>query len=70
MLYPDAPSWCEISAAAIAANIANLRRGLSAGTLLGIVVKSNAYGHGLVVCAREFAAAGADWLVVNAATVA
>ena len=70
MLYPDAPSWCEISAAAIAANIANLRRGLSAGTLLGIVVKSNAYGHGLVLCAREFAAAGADWLVVNAATEA
>ena len=66
MQYPDAPSWCEISSAAIEANIATLRRGLSESALLGIVVKSNAYGHGLVACAHEFATASADWLVVNA----
>ena len=66
MQYPDEPSWCEISSAAIEANIATLRRGLSESALLGIVVKSNAYGHGLVACAHEFATASADWLVVNA----
>lgn len=64
-IYPDAISWCEISAAAIEANIATLRRGLSVDTQLGIVVKSNAYGHGLAACAGSFAAAGADWLIVN-----
>ncbi len=32
---------------------------------LGVVVKSNAYGHGLTLAARELAAAGADWLIVN-----
>ena len=46
--------------------MATLRRGLSVGALLGIFVKSNAYGHGLVACAREFVTAGADWFVVNA----
>lgn len=68
---PGAPtglaSWCEIDAVALWANVALLRRRLSPGALLGIVVKSDAYGHGLVPCAREFVAAGADWLVVNAA---
>ena len=63
--HPNAASWCEIDAAAIEANIATLRQSLSAGTRLGIVVKSNAYGHGLSTCARQFVAAGADWLVVN-----
>ena len=63
--HPNAASWCEINAAAIEANIATLRQSLSAGTRLGIVVKSNAYGHGLSTCARQFVAAGADWLVVN-----
>jgi alanine racemase len=29
------------------------------------VVKSDAYGHGLAICAEEFLNAGADWLVVN-----
>lgn len=58
-------AWCEVSRAALRTNVATLRSGLAAGALLGIVVKSDAYGHGLVLCAREFVAAGADWLVVN-----
>ena len=62
---PEAISWCEVSAEAIRANLATLRRGLSQGTELGIVVKSNAYGHGLAACAGVFIAAGADWLIVN-----
>ncbi|MEW6751753.1 MAG: alanine racemase [Candidatus Latescibacterota bacterium] len=63
-------SWCEIDAAALEANVGLLRRRLSPGALLGIVVKSDAYGHGLIPCARLFAAAGADWLVVNSAAEA
>lgn len=65
----DAPaelsSWCEIDGAALRANVDCLRQRLTHGALLGVVVKSNAYGHGLVLCAREFVSAGVDWLVVN-----
>ena len=67
MINPDLGSWCEISVEAIAANISTMRQGLSPHTKLGIVVKGNAYGHGLVLCAREFVEAGVDWLVVNSA---
>ncbi len=59
-------SWCEVEDEALHANVAALRRQLSPGSLLGIVVKSEAYGHGLLPSARAFVAAGADWLVVNA----
>jgi len=31
------------------------------------VVKSDAYGHGMRSCVREFVSAGADWLIVNSA---
>ncbi len=58
-------SWCEISAAALRENIGTLKAGMQAKTLLGVVVKSDAYGHGLALCAREFIRAGADWLIVN-----
>ena len=63
----DASSWCEVDADALHHNIACLRQGLRSPALLGVVVKSNAYGHGMLICAREFLAAGADWLVVNSA---
>ena len=63
--YPDEISWCEVSAESIEANLAALSGALSPGTKLGIVVKSNAYGHGLIACSRLFVAAGADWLIVN-----
>jgi len=43
---------------------------MAAGTVLGIVVKSDAYGHGLTLSAREFLRAGADWLIVNSAVEA
>lgn len=62
---PGTNSWCEIDVAALHQNTACLRRRLASGCLLGIVVKSNAYGHGLKGCARAFLRAGADWLVVN-----
>jgi alanine racemase len=67
---PGLSSWCEIEASAVRANLALLRRRLAPGTRLGIVVKSDAYGHGMALCAREFLSAGADWLIVNAASEA
>jgi alanine racemase len=60
-------SWCEVEEEALRANVTALRQQLSPGSLLGVVVKSDAYGHGLLPCARAFAGAGVDWLVLNAA---
>ncbi|MGB7444111.1 MAG: alanine racemase, partial [Coleofasciculaceae cyanobacterium] len=58
-------SWCEIYRSAIQSNVATLRQRIGADVVLGVVVKSNAFGHGMIPCAREFVAAGADWLIVN-----
>lgn len=58
-------SWVETDPEALAANIAIFRRRLAPGTRLGVVVKSNGYGHGAVRASLAFVAAGADWLIVN-----
>lgn len=58
-------TWCEVDGEALAHNARVLRGLVGAGARLGVVVKSNAYGHGLVVAARAFLAGGADWLVVQ-----
>ncbi|MGJ3252206.1 MAG: alanine racemase [Elainellaceae cyanobacterium] len=58
-------SWCEISRSAIQSNVAMLRHRIGAEVKLGIVVKADAFGHGLIPCAKEYLAAGADWLIVN-----
>lgn len=57
--------WVEINKEALQHNIRELRRLLAPSTLLTVVVKSNAYGHGLVEASRAFAEAGADWLAVH-----
>jgi alanine racemase len=62
---PHPRTWCEISRAALQANMDVLRARLAAGARLGVVVKSNAYGHGMIPCARVFLDGGADWLIVN-----
>ena len=61
------PLWCEVSRGALRSNVEVFRRRLSPGARLGVVVKADAYGHGLALCARAFLAAGADWLIVNSA---
>ncbi len=58
-------SWCEISSYAIQSNVDTLRKRIGDDVILGIVVKADAFGHGILACAREFLAAGADWLIVN-----
>ncbi|NJR38660.1 MAG: alanine racemase [Leptolyngbyaceae cyanobacterium CSU_1_4] len=62
---PAESSWCEVSRRAIQANIQLLRQRVGRQVKLGIVVKSDGFGHGMTACAREFVAAGADWLIVN-----
>lgn len=59
-------SWCEIDPAALHDNISTLRALTSPDARLAPVVKSNAYGHGLLLAARVFLDAGADWLCVDA----
>ena len=58
-------SWCEISRKAIESNIDTLRKRITNNVILGVVVKADGFGHGIIPCAREFVAAGADWLIVN-----
>ena len=58
-------NWVEIDAGALRNNIAEFKRRLGQGPRLGAVVKSNAYGHGMIEVARVAADASADWLCVN-----
>ncbi|MGF1489822.1 MAG: alanine racemase [Prochloraceae cyanobacterium] len=58
-------SWCEISRFAIKSNIDTLRKRIGNNVILGVVVKADGFGHGIIPCAKEFVAAGADWLIVN-----
>lgn len=51
----------EIDLAALRANVRNLRA-RARGAALMAVVKSEAYGHGALRCARAAVEAGADWL--------
>ncbi len=62
----EALAWCEISTSALAHNVACFRRRVGEGVRLGVVVKADAYGHGLALASRAFIDAGADWLIVNA----
>ncbi len=57
-------AWIEIDTAALAANLAAIRRLAGPGVALLPVVKADAYGHGMVPVARTLEAAGADGLCV------
>jgi len=59
-------TWLEISKQALKKNIQTFRKRIGPKRVLSVAVKGNAYGHGLVDCAREFLEAGADYLCVNA----
>ncbi len=58
-------TWIEVSKEALTKNIRLFRRLVGPDKILCPCVKANAYGHGLVDCARTFLQAGADWLAVN-----
>ena len=57
------PTEARIDRAALAHNLAQVRRCAPRSRVLA-VVKADAYGHGAVLSAREFVAHGADWLGV------
>jgi alanine racemase len=55
-------TWVEVSKQAIRHNIKQFQKVLSKKTALMAVVKSNAYGHGMVEVARIAVKAGVKWL--------
>src|SRR5437867_6524846 len=57
-------SWIEIDAERLSANIRAFRNLLTPATTLMVVVKANAYGHGLRAV-TPLIAEQADWLGVN-----
>lgn len=57
-------SWREVSASALSHNVGTLRA-LAGAAKLGVVVKADAYGHGLAPVCSALVAAGVDWLIVN-----
>jgi alanine racemase len=61
---PHRRCWVEIDGRALRHNLKVIRGLIPRTTRVLAVVKANAYGHGLVPTAREFEAAGIDWLGV------
>ncbi len=59
-------SRVDISKKALTHNIKTFRSLVGKDVVLAPAVKANAYGHGLIDCARVFLKAGADYLCVNA----
>lgn len=57
-------TWVEVSKNALAHNVRLFKRTLKPALLMA-VVKSNAYGHGLVGASKVFSDAGADWFGVD-----
>lgn len=57
-------AWITIDPSALAHNAGVFRRAIPAGTRLGILVKANGYGHGMMVAAQAAVAGGADQLMV------
>ncbi len=59
-------SWVEISKSALVHNLKTFRGLVGKDVILAPAVKANAYGHGLVECAKILSDNGADYLCVNA----
>lgn len=64
--YVTHPAWIEVDVDALVSNARVLRSTIPAWSRLGILVKANAYGHGLVMGARAAIEGGADQLIVAA----
>ena len=58
-------TWIEVDRKAIKNNYGQFRKFISKSCKLCSVVKSNAYGHGLVDFSREVVSLGTDWLAVD-----
>jgi len=62
---PNRPCWVEISTRTLEHNFSFLKQLAEPHAELMAVVKANAYGHGLEICAPAAVRAGAGWLGVN-----
>jgi alanine racemase len=58
-------SWVEVSLDRIAANYHNIRAAVGPSTVVACVVKSEAYGHGMLAVSRRLVDEGAAWLAVT-----
>lgn len=58
-------SWVEIDKKALKHNLTKLSKLVNKNVLKMAVVKSNAYGHGMVECAQFFDKSGIDFLAVD-----
>lgn len=58
-------TWVEIDTGSLTANWNSLSDAVGDKVAKMAVVKSNAYGHGMIECARTFASLGADFLGVD-----
>jgi alanine racemase len=58
-------NWVEVDGDAIQSNVRQFQERLAEGTRLGAVVKSNAYGHGMLQVAELVRTTGVRWLCVN-----
>lgn len=64
-MKPPRKVWVEISKSALTKNVNAFRRHLGPKVAVMAVVKSNAYGHGLVETAKIADRAGASWFGVD-----
>jgi len=61
-------TWLELDQAAITNNFQVLKARLTTGCQVMGIVKSNAYGHGLIDFSKQLVALGANWLGVDSIT--
>jgi alanine racemase len=59
------PTWVEISLPALRHNYQAIRRRVGEHVTVCAVLKADAYGHGVVECARALEAEGASWVGVT-----
>ncbi|MBQ7170311.1 MAG: alanine racemase [Synergistaceae bacterium] len=57
-------TWAEINLDDLAVNMRILRKTLTPSAKFLAVVKANAYGHGMIRCAKKLQECGVDWLAV------
>src|SRR2546430_14348711 len=65
MAFPaHRPTWAEINLDNLIHNFRVTKEAIGAGVAIMAAVKSDAYGHGAVECARALERAGAEWFGV------
>ncbi|HOK40781.1 MAG TPA: alanine racemase [bacterium] len=65
MKYYNDLMWVEISKSNLINNIEELKKNLPKNTIFSAVVKSNAYGHGMIEVSKIVTEYGINWLCVN-----